>query len=812
MLVIGAHPDDEDTDLITLLTRGDGADAAYLSLNRGEGGQNLVGPELGDALGVLRTEELLAARRLDGARQFFTRAYDFGYSRSLDDTWAQWPRDTLLGDVVRVVRAFQPQVIVSIFSGTPRDGHGQHQAAGWLAHEAFRLAGDPRAFPEQIREGLAPWLPQRLFRSSRFDTAGTTLILDAGRLDPATGQTFHQTAMASRSLHRSQDMGQLQQVGASPVRLALVEDRTGKGAGGIFAGIDTALAAAAGPAARSALDEYARRVSALRGGAPTLAQVRAASAALLRAEKQVPGSAELASERRWLDQAGQAVAGVLVDAYADDSLLVPGRTATVTLEAYNASRDRLVLRLALAGVADTTLEVALAPGERAVLPVRLAVPPSAPLTAVPQYRASHDVAVYEREGWLGTPADAEPVSALVARYTLLGDGPIGPIERPVVFRWNEQSKGEERSPVVVVPRVDVSMSPGEVPWRTGDRTARTLRVRLRHAVRDSTRGVVRLEVPSGWPAVPPQRFVLGGAGDTRELTFAVRPPATLSGERRTVRAVVQDDAGATYTVGRQLVDYPHIRPRSSFHPAETRVTPLDLVLPVRRRIGYVRGAADAVPEALAAAGFPIEVLAPGAIGSTDLARYDAIVIGPRAYETDAALAGATPRLLAWVRAGGLMLVQYQQYGYFLGGHAPDRLAVWARSFGNAEGGQAMGPGVKPPYSASLLGGHDRVTDERAPVTMLRADDPVLRSPNRIGPADWEGWVQERGLYFAREWGPAFRPVLAMNDPGEPPREGGLLVAREGKGAYVYTGLSFFRQLPAGVPGAFRLFANLLAVK
>ena len=812
VLVIGAHPDDEDTELITLLTRGEGADAAYLSLNRGEGGQNLIGPELGDGLGVLRTEELLAARRIDGARQFFTRAYDFGYSKSIDDTWAQWPRDTLLGDVVRVIRAFQPQVIVSVFSGTPRDGHGQHQAAGWLAHEAFRLAGDPRAFPEQIREGLTPWLPQRLFRSARFDSAAATLTVEGGRLDPATGQTFHQTAMASRSLHRSQDMGQLQQIGPSPVRLALVEDRPGRGAGGIFAGIDTTLAAGAGATARSAVDDYVRRVAALRGGGPTLAQVRAASAALARAEKQMPGSAELASERRALDQVGQVVSGLLVDSYADDSLLVPGEAATVTFEAYNGSRERLLLRMGLAGVADTSLEVALAPGERIVLPVKLVVPVSAPFTAVPQHRSSRDVAFYERDGWLGVPADGEPVSALVARYTLLGEGPLGPVDRPVAFRWNEQSRGEVRTPVVVVPRVDVSITPTEVPWRTTDRAPHMYRVLLRHAMHDSTRGTLRLELPKGWPPVAPQRFALSGEGDTQELTFAVRPPASLAVDGRLIRAVAEDEAGRSYATARQVISYPHIRTRSSFHAAESRVTPIDLALPLRRRIGYVRGAADAVPEALSAAGFPMEVIGSGAIGGVDLARYDAIVIGPRAYETDAAVPAANARLRAWVRAGGLLLVQYQQYEFFLRGFAPDRLAVWARLFGRAEGGQAMGPGVTPPYSASLLGGHDRVTDERAPVTALRADDPVLRLPNRIGPQDWEGWVQERGLYFAREWGPAFRPVIAMHDPGEPPLEGGILIAREGKGVYVYTALSFFRQLPAGVPGAFRLFANLLAVK
>jgi LmbE family N-acetylglucosaminyl deacetylase len=812
VLVIGAHPDDEDTELITLLTRGEGADAAYLSLNRGEGGQNLIGRELGDALGVLRTEELLAARRLDGARQFFTRAYDFGYSKSIDDTWAQWPRDTVLGDVVRVIRAFQPQVIVSIFSGTSRDGHGQHQAAGWLAHEAFRVAGDPRAFPEQLREGLAPWLPQRLFRSTRFDSAATTLTADGGRLDPSTGQTFHQTAMASRSLHRSQDMGQLQEIGPSPVRLALVEDRSGRGSGGLFAGIDTTLVAAVGSAARSALDDYVRRIAALRGDTPTLTQVRAASAALQRAEKLVPGSAESASERRALDRVGQVVAGLLVDAYADDSLLVPGGAATVTIEAYNSSRERLVLRTGLAGVADTTIEVALAPGQRVVLPVRIAVPDSAPLTAIPQRRASRDMAIYERDGWLGVPADGEPVSALVARYTLLGDGPLGPLERPVAFRWNEQSRGEMRTPVMVVPRVDVSISPAEVPWRTGDRAPRKFRVRLWHAMHDSTRGTLRLELPKGWPPVAQQRFSLAGEGDTQDLEFTVRPPASLAVDGRIVRAVAEDEAGRSYRVGRQLVSYPHIRPRSAFHAAESRVIPMDLALPLRRRIGYVRGAADAVPEALLAAGFPIEVIERGAIGRVDLARFDAIVLGPRAFEADAALPAANGRQRARGRAGGLLVVQYQQYDYFLRGYAPDRLAVWARLIGRADSGLVMGPGVTPPYSSSLLGGHDRVTDERAPVTTLRADDPVLRTPNRITPQDWEGWVQERGLYFAREWGPAFRPVLALHDPGEPPREGGLLIARDGKGVYVYTGLSFFRQLPAGVPGAFRLFANLLALK
>ncbi len=244
VLMIGAHPDDEDTELLTILVRGMGAEAGYLSLNRGEGGQNLIGPELGEALGLLRTEELLAARRLDGARQYFTRAYDFGYSKTLEETWQHWPRDTILKDVVRIVRRFRPQIIVSIFSGTPRDGHGQHQAAGWAAQEAFRVAGDSTRFRELFsEEGLLPWSPMKLYRSTRFDTTATTLTLNGGVLDPAVGKSYHQIAMAGRSLHRSQDMGQLQRIGPSNVRLALIEDRTGAGAGGLFAGIDTTIAA-----------------------------------------------------------------------------------------------------------------------------------------------------------------------------------------------------------------------------------------------------------------------------------------------------------------------------------------------------------------------------------------------------------------------------------------------------------------------------------------------------------------------------------------------------------------------------------------
>jgi LmbE family N-acetylglucosaminyl deacetylase len=314
VLMIGAHPDDEDTELLTLLVRGRGAEAAYLSLNRGEGGQNLIGPELGMALGLLRTEELLAARRLDGARQYFTRAYDFGYSKSLDETWRHWPRDTILKDVVRIVRRFRPQIVVSVFSGTPRDGHGQHQAAGWAAREAFRAAGDSSRFPELAREeGLAPWTPLKLYRSTRFDSLATTLTLEGGELDRAAGRSFHQIAMAGRSLHRSQDMGRLQQLGASRVPLALLEDRTGKGGGGLFSGIDTAGRAP--------------------GDIPRAADADPAALLSLRARWAAAGVA--AEQLAHLDRAITTAAGVVCDARGDDDRVAPGQRITVTLECWN---------------------------------------------------------------------------------------------------------------------------------------------------------------------------------------------------------------------------------------------------------------------------------------------------------------------------------------------------------------------------------------------------------------------------------------------------------------------------------------------
>jgi len=838
VLMIGAHPDDEDTELLTVLVRGMGAEAAYLSLNRGEGGQNLIGPELGEALGLIRTEELLAARRLDGARQYFTRAYDFGYSKTLDETWEQWPRDTILKDVVRIVRRFRPQIIVSIFSGLPRDGHGQHQAAGWVAREAFAAAGDSTRFTELAREeGIRTWTPLKLYRSTRFDTTATTLTLDGGVLDRAVGKSYHQIAMAGRSLHRSQDMGQLQSIGPSQVRLTLEEDRTAEGSGGLFAGIDTALAAMPwrdapgtdGPAARR---RFAARADSARSALGTGAY-RRVIALLDRGKRDLlPESAdtraqmlfstpEQADQRRHTERALGIAAGLVADALSEDDRMVAGQSDSVGLVLWNAGPDSMTVA---GGVvpsaewhvqADSNNEVSLPPGAVHRSTVTL-TPDSAAAATTPYFlRRPRQGGLYD---WTGAAAAdlGEPfgTSAPVARFGRLGPG--GEASREVSHQVNDQALGEVRRPVTVVPRIDVKLDPATDVWSLLTPESHRFTVTLTHGARDTTAGSVALVLPKGWPAVRSQPFRLVGEDEREAFSFDVRAPRASGRGSATIRAVARDSAGREYESGVFTVSYPHIRPRSYVVPAVAEVHLAPVALPRLSRIGYVRGASDLVPEALQRAGLPVTLLDARALERDDLSRFPVIVIGPRAYETDSGLVENNARVLAYVRGGGVLIVQYQQHQFFSDGFAPLPLTVGGPSLrlgpDSLDGATA---GTNGPPSDSVPAdrpvSHDRVVDESAPVTIVAPDHPVMRSPNRISERDWEGWVQERGLYFARSWDPGYRPILETHDEGESELQGGLLVAPVGKGTYVYTGLSFFRQLPAGVPGALRLFANLLAL-
>jgi LmbE family N-acetylglucosaminyl deacetylase len=785
VLVIGAHPDDEDTRLLSLLVRGEGAAAAYLSLSRGEGGQNLIGGELGIALGLLRSQELVTARTLDGARQFFTRAYDFGYSRSLEETAQFWLPDSVLKDVVRVVRRFRPHVLVSVWSGTPRDRHGQHQIAGVVAHEAFEAAADPTRFPELAREeGLRPWQPLKLYRSTRFDTAATTLTLETGGLDPLTGRSFQQIAMASRSQHRSQDMGRLQLTGPARTSLRLVEDRTGRdglpgGEGHIFDGLpgDTSWLAHLADSLRRAIS-----AAALEQAAPHLA------GALGRARADQLGVRRI----DLLERALGVAAGLVVDGTAAAVEVVPGASFEVAVQCYNAGRN------------DARVErvwVAPPPGWRVV-----------PLDPAPPVLASG--AEFTRRFTVTVPFDAAPTQPYFLERPLTGalydwgyavseirglpfappllraavdltvlDAPVS-LAREVSHRSRDQALGEIRQPVRVVPAIEVVLEPERVVWSSDGPAAQHFSVTIAYKGMEPTAGHVWLEA-GGWAMPEPQRFRFRGRGETQTFEFLVRRPADVERASVTVWAVAGTEDGTEYDRGLAHVTYSHVRPTAWVRPAagEVRLAPIEL--PTLEAVGYVRGAADRVPEALTQVGLPVVLLDGEALAGADLSRFDAIVVGSRAYETDSALVRHNARLLDYVRDGGLLLVQYQQYQFVRGGFAP--------------------------YAIDIAFPHDRVTDETAAVTLLEPEHPALTRPNRLGPEDWREWPQERGLYFASRWDDAFLPLLQMADPGMPGLQGGLLIARYGGGTYIYTGLSFFRALPAGVPGAYRLFLNLLAL-
>jgi len=777
VLVIGAHPDDEDTQLLVLLSRGLGAQAAYLSLTRGEGGQNLIGPELGPGLGIIRTEELLAARDLDGARQYFTRAYDFGFSKSAEESFRFWPRDSLLKDVLDVIRRFRPQVIVSVFAGTPADGHGQHQVAGLLARQAFDLLRD------------STWGPVKLYRSTRFDSGATSLTLPAGTLDPVIGQSYYQLAMASRSRHRSQDMGQLQRPGPSSVRLALLATRPGVSGLDLFAGVDTTVH---GPG----LDRYAVLIDSARA---TLNPWRPAAALpYLSRALHLLGSAD-ADQRALLERAVAIAAGVAIDGTTDDGIVTQGQRVQVELTVWNAGDaavrvDSLDVR-APAGWTTERLDfggATLGPGSVSTQRFIVGVARDAERTQPYFLRRplTNGGGLYD---WTGVPADVRALPfdppSVEARVRLTIAGEPVTLTREIVYRYRDQAIGEVRRPLFVTRDFDVAIAPDEVLWPVdgGGKDPRRFTVTVTNRARGAAAARVTFTVPRGWPPIPAESLAFGREDETRSVTVALAPPVQrLAPGSYELRAAAIGGDGRRHEGGLQVIDYPHIRPRALLQGSAVQIRAAQIALPALSRVGYVRGASDRVPEALLAVGVPVELLGPDTLARGDLSRYDAIVIGSRAYETDPALVANNGRLLDYARNGGLLLVQYQQYPFVDGGYAP--------------------------YTLHIARPHDRVTDEAAPMTPVDAAHPAFHYPNEIGPDDWRGWVQERGLYFAHDWDTTYVPLLETHDAPGPELKGGLLVAPLGRGTYVYTGLSFFRQLPAGVPGAYRLFANLLGLK
>ncbi len=836
VLMIGAHPDDEDSSLLATLARGMGVETAYLSLTRGDGGQNIIGPELGEGLGIIRTGELEAARVLDGGRQFFTRAFDYGFSKSADEAFAHWPREEVLRDVVSVIRTYRPQVIISVWAGTPRDGHGQHQASGILANEAFDAAADPRRFPDLQGIAAEPWSADKLYHSARGRGPGSgeaSLTIQTGTFDPLLGRSYHQLAMESRSKHRSQEMGAAQTLGARTSGLQLVQSRVGgmNSDTGIFAGVDTTLAGLVdrlpggdAPAVGRAIAAYRMAIQEASASLDAVQPSRAAGPlgraylslefafGLIRGlgDAAVPLAEALAVRAGLVRFALLNAASIVIDVRAGDALVVAGEDVSLDVQLWNGGPFRIdgaVLRNAggdqdvglpaeFVGTAGQTEKPqALEPGEIARWSYRVRLRQSLASSRLYYLGVPRDGDMYQWTGDPGSeglPRNARPLLQAVGEMDLH----IPEVGEPVHVVWGDDAEfvgvnralGEFREPVLATPAVSVAIEPAVMVWPEGSRESRPVTVVLQNEAASGSSGDLALEVPEGWEVTPASvPFDFRGEGASRGFNFEVSPVGAVGAGEHVFRAVATRDDGERFDEQIDVIDYPHVERTLYLRPAEVRAA----VFPVRMRegirVGYVMGSGDDGIEALRQLGANVEEVGPDRIREGDFSGYDVLVLGILVYETRPDVAAVNDRILAFAEAGGTVIVQYNRYGYPQGGFAP--------------------------YPVSMGGGRSapRVTDENSPFALLEPESPVLTSPNRITEADFEGWVQERGLYFLAEWDDRFTPLLEFNDPDEEPARGSLLVAPVGQGLYAYVALALFRQLPAGVPGAHRLFANLVSL-
>ena len=787
VLYVAAHPDDENTRLLAYLANHRHVDVAYLSLTRGGGGQNLIGPEQAELLAAIRTQELLAARRIDGARQFFTRARDFGYSKSPEEALKKWGRDAVLSDVVWVVRKFRPDIIVTRFTETG-PSHGHHTASAQLARAAFQAASDPQRFPEHFQNGVTPWSPTRIainvprWGRSSDDVSGY-LALDVGGYDPRLGASYGELAARSRTNHKSQGFGSSGRRGPIMEYFENLEGPPPKDdlLDGLALGWDRFDG---GDNVHRALEAATRAysVESPEKMVPHLLEARAALEALAK-RQPVPRVLER------LDDVDVLIAQAL-GLYAD----VEAERAEVT------AGDKIKLNLEL---------ILRRPGQISVTSVQWpdgqrsaqgtdgkphALAEHTPLTVEQTVRIASR-AVPSVQHWLREPlsadtypvtepakvADPEDSAPMTVRLNLKLAGRPWTLTAPVIYRWTDPVIGERRRPLIVVPPITVTPAT-KISLFPGGATREVLVVA--RAGRADAKGTVRLGVPRAWKSEPVAHEVkLAKPGDEITLRFLVTPPSA-----NAAPVVVAPYA----RIGRRRsslrfdrIDYPHLPVQALLRPGQLRLVPLDFT-PPKGRIGYITGSGDTVPAHLRAAGVNVESIDSAAIKAGRFDDYDAIIFGVRAYNVrDDELRPAYPALMKWVENGGRMVVQYTTSNRWRKLTFP------------------IGPF---PFEID----RERVTDETAKMTVLEPKHALFASPHKITAKDFEDWVQERGLYFAKTWNERYTPLLSANDPGESATKGSLLVAQHGKGSFIYTGLSFFRQLPAGVPGAYRLLANLIS--
>ena len=851
LMQVVAHPDDEDGGMLTLEARGHGVSTLLMTLNRGEGGQNKIGSNLSDVLGVLRAEELLASDQYYGVQERFSRVADFGFSKSAEETFAKWGgHDTALGDMVRVIRTFRPDVLVARFSGTPRDGHGHHQASSILAKEAFRAAADPKRFPEQITEGLEPWQAKKFyignvcgFGAMTCPDADWTLKLNTGEKSAELGMGYAQFAM--RGLRHQMSQGAANWTidpGDRFTFYRLVDSVLPPAAGkdghekSFFDGIDTAWAGLAiglgtdetkVPRLRQELTEITKLVAqaadAAKGGdasaatapltkiIPELSRVKAeVDESGLSAATKTDLLATITEKQQQAETALNLALGVSLSAdVSSDSVqtvhvakepealttVSPGQEFLVAVSFHNGSKQPLLIDQIKLEVPEgwntisgRTKPEHVKPGGNLHADFRLRVPKNAAYTRPYWHRDNPDtesVNHIDNEKYATLPF---PPPALRARVEYAVTGANGGktrngINAVVVTPFIDDTGKESARPLAIVPAFSVMLEPGMQVISTHNGSTSTVAVGVTSNLSQDAHGVLRLELPDGWRSEPAQFTVeFRKRGAKQDFQFRVFSAALQEG-RTQVHAILESD-GEKFSEGYTLVTREDLGSFYYYQPARQRVSIVDVQAPHDLKVGYIMGAGDDIPTVLKQVGMDVTLIPPEQLATEDLSKYGTIVVGIRAYDTQKDVVANNKRLLDFVSAGGTLLVQYNT------------------------GVADFNSGKFTPYSAELS--RARVSVEEAPVDILAPEDSVFHYPNTITAHDFDGWVQERGLYFMDKWDAHFTPLLSCHDPGEDAQKGGLLRAQYGKGTYIYTGYAFFRQLPAGVPGAVRLYVNLLS--
>lgn len=765
-LYIAAHPDDENTRLLSYLAKEKKFRTGYLSLTRGDGGQNLIGNEQAELLGLIRTQELLAARRTDGAEQFFTRAIDFGFSKNPEETFRIWDKELILSDAVWVIRKFRPDIIITRFPEDARAGHGQHSASAIIAREAFVAAADPKRFPEQLKN-VRVWQAKRIvWNTANFGGNNTTsedqLKLDIGAFNPLLGKGYGEIAAESRTNHKSQGFGSARQRGEAIEYFAPIAGETAEA--DLFEGINAdwnRIDGSGGIEKMITLADQKFDINNPSGSVPDLVNILTALEKL----KDIYWRTQKIKEVKELIV---SAAALWFESYSPQSVQAIGDSLTVRSHVLVQSGANIILKQ-INGIEQN---LALKNGK-----VRTVNSPmyAGHITEPYWLREKHPTGMYTMDDPLiiGNPESIAPIQV---SFTFTINNKDISFARPVVYKYTDQVRGEIYQPLTIAPPVTATLT--DKAYVFSGNTPKTIQVRLK-SFKNRASGSIVPNVPAGWKAEPAQlAFDLPVKGQEKTVQFSIIPAGSANGG---FLSFTVNSGGQSYNRGTKVIDYDHIPLQTVFPLSEARVERIDLKT-AGKRLGYIAGAGDLVPEALEQIGYQVTILSESQILNSNLSEYDAIITGVRLHNINERLDVIQPKLLAYVSNGGTLVVQY---------NVNNPLKI-----------QNIGP---YPFRIS----RDRVTNENAKVTLLTKEHPVLNYPNKITEKDFEGWIQERGLYFTSDADPKYSRILSMSDPGEKPNDGSLILADYGKGRFVYTSLAFFRELPAGVPGAYRLFVNLI---